>query len=87
VSTVTRANWLQSERVRRIAMPVAICIGAGVVMVLWYLSEPGDSQVEVRFTNLQDVVGTQQDLWPFFGVPCPSDDEQAGKMGQERAAR
>jgi hypothetical protein len=54
---------MHSHRVRRIAMPVAICIAAGVVMVLWYLSEPGDSEIEVRFTNLQDVVGTQQDLW------------------------
>jgi hypothetical protein len=52
---MTWAHWLQSERMRRIAMQVAICIGAGVVMVLWYFSEPIDSQVEVRFTNLQDL--------------------------------
>jgi hypothetical protein len=29
-------------------------------MVLWHLSERGDSDFEVRFTNLQDVVASQQ---------------------------
>jgi len=41
---MTWANWMHSELVRRIAMPVAICIGAGVIMVLWYLSEPNDTE-------------------------------------------
>jgi hypothetical protein len=58
-------NWLQSERVRRIATPVAICIAAGVVAVLWYLSEPEplDGQVEVPVANVQDAPGSQQDLY------------------------
>jgi hypothetical protein len=60
---MTWANWLQSERARRIAMPVVICMAAGVVGVFWYLSEPLDSQIEVRFTNFQDVVGSQQDIY------------------------
>jgi hypothetical protein len=60
---MTWAQWMQSERVRRIGMALAICLAAGVVAVLWYLSEPADSQIEVRFTNLQDVVGTQRDIY------------------------
>jgi hypothetical protein len=60
---MTWVKSIQSERVRRIAMPVVICIAAGVAMVLWYLSEPIDSQVEVPSTNVQNVAGSQQDLY------------------------
>jgi hypothetical protein len=60
---MTWANWMQSERVRRIAMAVAIGIAAGVVAMLWYLSEPNDDHVEANSTNLQDARGSQQDLF------------------------
>jgi hypothetical protein len=60
---MTWAESIQSERARRIAMSAAIFIAAGVVGVLWYLSEPGDGQVEVPFANLQDAPGSQQDLY------------------------
>jgi hypothetical protein len=58
---MTWANWMQSERVRRIAMPAAICVGAGVIAMLWYLSEPDDNVA--RFANLQDAPGSQHDLY------------------------
>jgi hypothetical protein len=58
---MTWSQLEQSDRVRRTAMPVVVCFAAGVVAVLWYFSEPLDSHVEVRFTNLQDVLGSQQD--------------------------
>src|ERR1700676_1165241 len=57
---MTWSQLVQSDRVRPVA-PVAICFAAGVVAVLWYYSKPiDDSQIEVRFTNLQDVVASQQ---------------------------
>jgi hypothetical protein len=60
---MTWSQLVQNDRARRTAMPVVICFAAGVVAVLWYLSGSLDGQVEVRFTNLQDVVGSQKDLY------------------------
>jgi hypothetical protein len=57
---MTWSQLEQSDRVRRTAMPVVVCFAAGVVAVLWYFSKPiDDSNIEVRFTNLQDVVASQ----------------------------
>jgi hypothetical protein len=60
---MTSAKLVLSERVRRIAMPLAICIAAGVVAVLWYWSEPLGGQIDVPSTNVPDAPGSQQDLW------------------------
>jgi hypothetical protein len=61
---MTWDDLMRSGPVKCFTMPI-ICIAAGVAGTLWLvLSESiEDSQFEVRFTNLQDVVGSQHDLY------------------------
>jgi hypothetical protein len=48
--------------VRQFALPLVLCIIVAVGVALWLLqpSRIDDSQIEVRFTNLQDVVASQR---------------------------